>query len=257
MYKDDQEALLARVRSLEAELAAEQTARRAVELAVVAARAREDEIGLMRLRRGEPSATGARARQVQVVLIAILAAFSISSLFSWQAMVGRFEQDEASSASSLERAKLERLRREMELDRQKLARELEETRADRRRFSDGSRPISTRAPSGKLSSPALASTGLTKTDIQQGMRAVKGNVQACYALFKIPGLAEVAVTLERGGQVSDVEVTGVFAGTPTGRCIVVAVAKARFPAHDGESFRFKYPFLLHPDPAGSAAPRPR
>jgi hypothetical protein len=50
------------------------------------------------------------------------------------------------------------------------------------------------------------------------------------------------VVIAKNGKVSNANVTGKFAGTPTGACVETAVKTARFPPSDG--FVTPYPFQL-------------
>jgi hypothetical protein len=75
-----------------------------------------------------------------------------------------------------------------------------------------------------------------------GFNAVRPKVGACYNQFKVPGTAMVNVTIGKSGKVSKAEVTGKFAGTPTGQCVEAAVKTASFPPSDG--FSTPYPFQL-------------
>jgi predicted Zn finger-like uncharacterized protein len=83
---------------------------------------------------------------------------------------------------------------------------------------------------------------LAKAAVVAGMNGVKGKVSACYAQFKVPGLAMVNVVIAKSGKVSSSTVTGKFAGTPTGTCVESAVKTASFPPSEGLST--PYPFSL-------------
>lgn len=75
------------------------------------------------------------------------------------------------------------------------------------------------------------------------MSKIKGKVAACYDLFKVPGLANVSVTIGGNGHVSNASVQGSFAGTPTGSCVEKAVKSASFPKAKN-SQTIQYPFML-------------
>jgi hypothetical protein len=85
---------------------------------------------------------------------------------------------------------------------------------------------------------------LDKGAIQGGMSKVKGKVASCYEQFKVPGMANVSVTIGKNGHVSNASVTGSFAGTPTGGCVEKAVKGAGFPPFKGSPMTFTYPFIL-------------
>jgi predicted Zn finger-like uncharacterized protein len=85
---------------------------------------------------------------------------------------------------------------------------------------------------------------LDKGAIVGGMSKVKSRVASCYEQFKVPGLAQVAVTIAKSGRVQSANVTGSFAGTPTGDCVERAVKGAAFPPFKGAPQSINYPFML-------------
>jgi hypothetical protein len=86
---------------------------------------------------------------------------------------------------------------------------------------------------------------LSRSQIASAMSAIKDRVAACYSRHRVPGMAMVrgSVSGERG-RLESVSVTGLFAGTPTGACVLAAARKARFPRFSGPSIRIKFPFML-------------
>jgi predicted Zn finger-like uncharacterized protein len=85
---------------------------------------------------------------------------------------------------------------------------------------------------------------LEPSDIQKGMRGIKGRVQGCYDQYKVPGMVQVSVTIGSSGRVSSASVTGKFAGTPTGACVAGAVKGAKFDRFKGGALTITYPFVL-------------
>jgi len=82
-------------------------------------------------------------------------------------------------------------------------------------------------------------------DIQRGMAAIKGKVQACYARFDVPGMVNVTLSINPNGRVGTAQVTGKFFGTETGICVERAVKSARFPTFSGPAMSgIDYPFML-------------
>jgi predicted Zn finger-like uncharacterized protein len=96
---------------------------------------------------------------------------------------------------------------------------------------------------GGASDESLPDT-LDKGQIVSGMSKVKGRVQGCFDQFKVPGTANVAITISNSGRVSAANVTGQFAGTPTGECVAKAVKTAGFSRFKGSPMSFVYPYLL-------------
>jgi hypothetical protein len=76
------------------------------------------------------------------------------------------------------------------------------------------------------------------------MGKIKGRVASCYDQFKVPGMANVSVTIGKTGRVSNASVSGAFAGTPTGECVTKAVRGASFPPFKGAAQTINYPFIL-------------
>jgi hypothetical protein len=85
---------------------------------------------------------------------------------------------------------------------------------------------------------------LNKSDIQGGMGKVRDKVNGCYGQYHVPGLANVQVTIGKSGRVSSANVTGTFAGTPTGSCLEKAVKSASFPPFKGAAMTLTYPYVL-------------
>jgi predicted Zn finger-like uncharacterized protein len=105
------------------------------------------------------------------------------------------------------------------------------------------------APAEKKARPEPAADDslpdqLDKGAIQGGMAKVKGKVGSCYEQFKVPGMANVQVTIGKNGHVSSANVSGSFSGTPTGSCVEKAVKGASFPPFKGAAMTFTYPFIL-------------
>jgi hypothetical protein len=85
---------------------------------------------------------------------------------------------------------------------------------------------------------------LGKGEIVAGMSKIKGRVGSCYDQFKVPGLANVSVTIGHSGSVRSASVSGAFSGTPTGSCVEKAVKGASFPRFKGADQTINYPFML-------------
>ena len=87
-------------------------------------------------------------------------------------------------------------------------------------------------------------TKLSRTDVKNGMRSVRGRVAACYEQHKVPGTVSVKIKISNTGVVTSASATGKFKGTDTGTCVAKAVTAASFPEFDGPPMSFSYPFLL-------------
>jgi hypothetical protein len=91
---------------------------------------------------------------------------------------------------------------------------------------------------------AIPLVSLTQSDIVNAMKGVQPRVQACANQFKVPGTAMATISVSAGGRVGSANVTGKFAGTPTGTCVEAAAKSAKFPACN--SMTFPWPFTLSP-----------
>ena len=87
---------------------------------------------------------------------------------------------------------------------------------------------------------------LSSRQIQDGMSRLNGLVQECYDKFQVPGLAEVSVTVKGDtGLIIKVDVQGKFKDSPTtGKCLIDAVGKGRFPMFRANSMVFRYRWFL-------------
>ena len=85
---------------------------------------------------------------------------------------------------------------------------------------------------------------LTSNDIASAMAGIRPQVFACFQTFKVPGRAEFDYTISSNGTVQAARLNGVFAGTPTGKCLLEAARNARFPHFRTSRQQFSYPFFL-------------
>jgi hypothetical protein len=86
---------------------------------------------------------------------------------------------------------------------------------------------------------------LSPNGIRDGMGKISTLIQECYDRYQVPGLAEVAVTVNNQGVVIDVAVRGRFKDSPTtGQCLIDAVKKARFGTFKDPKMNFQYRWFL-------------
>jgi len=98
-------------------------------------------------------------------------------------------------------------------------------------------------PKPKKAPTTAALPALSQTDIVSAMKAVQPRVKECYNQYKVPGIANVSISVSKGGRIASASVTGKFAGTPSGTCVEAAAKTARFPPC--EAMSFPWPFQLH------------
>ena len=103
-----------------------------------------------------------------------------------------------------------------------------------------------RAPAREAEEPAAAPAGekappLGRDEIVRGMNGVLPKARECYAQFKVPGVANAKITVDPRGRVSAVNVSGKFAGTPSGNCVESAIKSAKFAPSGGLTFDYPVP----------------
>jgi hypothetical protein len=82
---------------------------------------------------------------------------------------------------------------------------------------------------------------LAREDIVKGMNGVMPKGRECFAQYKVPGIANVKVTVAPSGRVTNGVVVGKFAGTPSGSCVESALKSAKFPPSAGLTFDYFIP----------------
>lgn len=90
--------------------------------------------------------------------------------------------------------------------------------------------------------PVAAKLGMP--EVRAGMEKLREPAHECYEKYKVAGHAQVMVRIEADGSVSSAQVTGKFAGTPSGRCVEAIVRKASFPSFKEGPIEVQYPLLL-------------
>jgi len=99
-------------------------------------------------------------------------------------------------------------------------------------------------PKPKKVVTAAALPSLSQSDIVSAMKAVQPRVKECYNQYKVAGIANVSISISKGGRIASATVTpGKFAGTPSGTCVEAAAKTAKFPPC--EAMSFPWPFQLH------------
>jgi Mg-chelatase subunit ChlD len=111
--------------------------------------------------------------------------------------------------------------------------------------------------SGSAGSSSVGATAetLSRTQIVAGISAIRPRVQACNAQYRVPGTANVDITISRTGRIQTAAVTGKFAGTPTGLCLEKAVRGATFPRFAGPPITISYPLVMSETESSPARPK--
>jgi hypothetical protein len=89
--------------------------------------------------------------------------------------------------------------------------------------------------------PSAKADPLGREDVVRGMKAIDPKAHECFVQYKVPGIVNVKIAVNPGGKVTKVDVTGKFAGTPSGSCVEAAVKTAKFPPNPGQSFDYIVP----------------
>jgi hypothetical protein len=111
-------------------------------------------------------------------------------------------------------------------------------------------PAATRAvaPATSVTARPVAATSqnlqqdLSRTQVQNGLESVRGELQSCAA--GAHGRTTANVTVSGAGRVTYVTIEGAFAGTPQGSCMARALRGAQFPQFATPQLRVRYPFAL-------------
>ena len=82
----------------------------------------------------------------------------------------------------------------------------------------------------------------SRDQVTAALNAVVSELQKCVG--DRHGTADLTLTLRSAGMISHAVVHGMYAGTPEGSCLALAVKTAKFPAFSDPSLRVTYPFQL-------------
>jgi predicted Zn finger-like uncharacterized protein len=100
-------------------------------------------------------------------------------------------------------------------------------------------------PKPAASKPAAADLpqSPSRDEVISAMKGVSGAVSACGNGQSGVAMCKISVS-GATGKVTNVDVSGQFAGTPVASCVTRAVSKAKFPKFQQSSFSVSYPFKL-------------
>lgn len=90
--------------------------------------------------------------------------------------------------------------------------------------------------------PQNVQQDLSRTQVQDSLEAVRGQLQSCAA--GAHGRTTANVTVSGAGRVTYATIEGAFAGTPQGSCMARALRSAQFPQFASPQLRVRYPFAL-------------
>lgn len=112
------------------------------------------------------------------------------------------------------------------------------------------------------SSVALADGALSRQQVVGAMSALRPQLAACYAKYRVAGVAVVDLTIAPAGTVSAATLQppghggDIAPASPTGACVVQAVRTARFPAFAGAPLTLSYPLVVDEHAPAAKAPPP-
>lgn len=87
---------------------------------------------------------------------------------------------------------------------------------------------------------------LERGDVAKAMKAISPAAKGCYSAEEYTGTVIVKYSVAPDGSIKKVVATGAHKSSKTGKCVVSAVKKAKFPAFSGSIQSFSFPFLLSP-----------
>ncbi len=87
---------------------------------------------------------------------------------------------------------------------------------------------------------------LERGDISKAMKAISSAAKSCYSVEEFSGSVMVKYSVAPSGTMTKAVGMGAHKSSKTGKCVVKAVKKAKFPAFSGVTQSFTFPFLLSP-----------
>ncbi len=87
---------------------------------------------------------------------------------------------------------------------------------------------------------------LGRGDVAKAMKKITPAAKSCYSAEEFSGMVKVKYSVAPDGSISKASATGAHKDSKTGKCVVRAVRKAKFPAFSGATMSFSFPFLLSP-----------
>lgn len=94
---------------------------------------------------------------------------------------------------------------------------------------------------------STSAEALDRQNVVEAMSALRPAIDACYARYRIPGLAVVDVTIAPAGIIARATIgyaSDFGADSPTAACVVRAVYGARFAPFEGAAQTLAYPFVV-------------
>lgn len=87
---------------------------------------------------------------------------------------------------------------------------------------------------------------LERSDVAKAMKRISSAAKGCYSTEEFSGMVTVKYSVGPSGAITKASATGKHKSSKTGKCVVSAVRKAKFPPFDGATMSFSFPFLLAP-----------
>jgi hypothetical protein len=87
---------------------------------------------------------------------------------------------------------------------------------------------------------------LERGDVAKAMKSISSAAKSCYSAEEYTGTVIVKYSVGSDGKIKKAAATGKHKSSKTGKCVVAAVKKAKFPAFSGSTQSFSFPFLLSP-----------
>lgn len=87
---------------------------------------------------------------------------------------------------------------------------------------------------------------LERGDIAKAMKGITPAAKSCYSAEEFTGTVMVKYSVSPSGKMTKSTAMGAHKSSKTGKCVLNAVKKAKFPAFSGATQSFTFPFLLSP-----------
>jgi hypothetical protein len=87
---------------------------------------------------------------------------------------------------------------------------------------------------------------LERGDVSKAMKAITKSAKSCYSSEEFSGTVMVKYSVASSGKMTKATALGAHKSSKTGKCVVNAVKRAKFPAFSGATQSFTFPFLLSP-----------
>jgi hypothetical protein len=245
VYRDDMEALKARVETLELATQAERKAREAAVAAEKAATARADELALLLERSSDDPDPPFWRRHGLTVLAAVVAIGAVGAVISLRA--GQLTDRQRAEELDQQRSKLNN---ELAVLKRRLFESEAQRESLRRSVSELERKLREQVQEHQTAEATTSGGVLDRAAIQRVVDSHMAQVQRCYEtqLLKNPALAGKIVfewVVGKTGRVASArQISSTLRSSAVASCILAQMRRWRFPAPREGTRSIRYPFVF-------------